>query len=60
MRVSRNSTRIYTFICKFLDGEANMLALNSEIGSFDKEHKSGSELWRLLVFSYEKSLPTTL
>ena len=31
-----------------------MLALNAEIGDFDKEHKSGSELWRLLVFNYER------
>ena len=45
---------LHYFICKFLDGEAKMLALNAEIGDFDKEHKSGSELWRLLVFNYER------
>ena len=42
---------LHYLICKLLDGDAKMLALNAEIGDFDKEHKSRSELWRLLVLN---------
>ena len=45
---------LHYFMCRFLDGEAKMLSLNAEIGSFSGEHKSGAELWRLLMFNYEK------
>ena len=31
-----------------------MVALNADIGEFGLEHKSGAELWRLLVLNYEK------
>jgi hypothetical protein len=45
---------LHYFITRFLDGEAKLLALNAEIGQNGVEHKSGSELWRLLTFNYEK------
>ena len=45
---------LHYVIARFLDGEAKLLSLNAEIGEIGKEHKSGAELWRLLVFNYEK------
>ena len=45
---------LHYFIARFLDGETKLLSLNAEIGELDKEHKSGSESWRLLIFNYEK------
>ena len=44
---------LHYFITRFLDGEAKLLSINADIGTFAKEHKSGAELWRLLVFNYE-------
>ena len=37
----------------FLDGEATMLALNTEIGDLGNKYKSGFELQILSIFSYE-------
>ena len=37
-----------------LDGEAKLLSTSAAVGAFGVEHKSWAELWRLLVFNYEK------
>ena len=44
---------MHYFISRFLDGEAKLLSIIADTGTFAKEHKSGAELWRLLVFNYE-------
>ena len=51
---------LHYFISRFLDGEAKLLSINADIGTFAKEHKSGAELWRLLVFNYEKKSACTV
>ena len=40
--------------------EAKLLSINADIGTFAKEHKSGAELWRLLVFNYERKSAYTV
>ena len=45
---------LHYFLTRFLDGEAKLLSLNAEIGDLGEEHKSGTALWRLLYFNYEK------
>ena len=42
------------FITSRLEGEAKMLALNAIVGRAGKEHKSGAELWRLLMYNFDK------
>jgi hypothetical protein len=42
---------MHYLITRFLDGEAKMLSLNAEIGIHGSEHKSGIELWSLLVYN---------
>ena len=37
------------YITSRLEGEAEMLALSAVVGRAGKEHKSGAELWRLLM-----------
>ena len=51
---------LHYFISRFLDGEAKLLSINADIGTFAKEHKSGAELWRLLVFNNEKKSAYTV
>ena len=45
---------VHYFITSRLEGEAKMLVLNAVVGRAGKEHKSGAELWRLLMFSFDK------
>ena len=42
---------LHYLITRFLEGEAKLLSINADIGEFGKEHKSGAELWRLLMFN---------
>ena len=51
---------LHYFISWFLDGEAKLLSINADTGTFAKEHKSGAELWRLLVFNNEKKSAYTV
>ena len=53
-------TRPSLFHFAVLDGEAKLLSINADIGTFAKEHKSGAELWCLLVFNHEKKSAYTV
>ena len=37
-----------------------MLALNAVIGRAGKEHESGAELWRLLMYNFDKKTVYTI
>ena len=45
---------LHYFISSSLDGDALMLSLNTEFYNLGKDYNEGYELWRLLVFIYEK------
>ena len=42
------------FITSRSEGEAKILTLNARVGRAGKEHKSGAELWRLLLYNFDK------
>ena len=47
-------TSFHYFITSRLEGEAKILSLNAIVGRAGKEHKSGAELWRLLMYNFDK------
>ena len=47
---------LHYLLSKFLDGEAKLLAVNAEIGSFGNTHKSGTELWRFVGLQLRKEI----
>ena len=51
---------LHYFITRFLDGEAKLLSINADIATFAEEHKSDAELWRFLVFNYDKKSAYTV
>ena len=51
--IDRNKSFHY-FTTSRLEVEAKKLAFNAMVGRAGKEHKSGAELWRLLMCNLDK------
>ena len=57
-RISRPGLALFHYAV--FDGEAKLLSISADIGTFAKEHKSGAESWRSHVFNFEKKSACTV